>query len=755
MAKGPFYSKDDVGAINRLVDKRTPRTDVDGVVVMVEPTGYVWCLIHGSSNAVVVDVTNGIAIKQGDKVSLRRFPNTARWTIYAVQTVNGTTGSGPGTPATDNSTTVAAPSNLALVASFGGVYISWEPPNDTSDVLFEVELSSDGIGTGAIIYKVAGSLFYFPCTTIQYARVRSLGEGWTRSGFTGRLSATPLNFLETLQDDVAGMLQAGSNITLTYNDPAGTLTIDGAAPAITVEEDDLSPSVSPVSRLIFPADSLTDDGGGVVRVNFPTGGDVATIKKTIQTETVIHAETLAAPVAYIDLTFPSGYTHIKIRARLKTSVAARYSRLKGYMNGDYTDGNYWFVQNQAQSGGLSPAASNTPYIGYASGQSGQSADNYAFFEIELEFTSGIAGHWQTARIFNMFAAEGENFYSEFMTNQWLNDDPVTDYRIIPTDGSNLVAGCYIEVVGYKPEQVVTAVSGDGTEILATTKTEIDTYTRLAVHNFLVDTAGPVVFSAIDQTYDHLEVRLSARSTYSAVGDTLSMTVNSDTTDANYVKVEAFSGTGTGAVIQNNRNLDQIPGATGESDRFQSMWFKIPHYSKTDRRKLAEVVSTLMRSDYYRLNMSLEWKNTAAWTSISLALEFGNFKAGSIIELWGIKRQDVVTDITGDLTSTVKEYETDFDYSTSSPLALRTANVNENIIECKIIIDVLFNDATSLHVGEMGGTSRLMAVSENDPLSVGVNVTEPEYVYSGGEIINLYITTSATAGAGRVRLITKG
>lgn len=196
---GPFYPKNDVGAINKLVDKRSPRTESEGVVTMVEKTGFVWVQIRGASNSVVVDTTNGIAVKQGDKVALRRLPGSSRWSIYAIQTLNGLAGSGSSLATTGSDVSVAAPENLVVEGTYGGIFVRWTPPNDTGDLLFEVDISTDAIGTGSTIYKVAGGLFYYATTTLHYARVRSLGTGWQRSGFTLRLSATPLLLTEIVK----------------------------------------------------------------------------------------------------------------------------------------------------------------------------------------------------------------------------------------------------------------------------------------------------------------------------------------------------------------------------------------------------------------------------------------------------------------------------------------------------------------------------------------------------------------------------
>lgn len=565
MSSGPFYREDDIGGVQKIVDDRTPRTEAQGTVIVVDPV-TVWAQINGSSNAVAVDVMNGIVVKPNDKVALRRLPGSQRWSVYAVQMANGTAGNNNSSPSSSGgSVPIAAPGTPVITPTYGALVIFWTPPNSTADSLFELELADTASGTGAVIYKVSGSTYIHSGSTIKYARVRGLGANFTRSGWTAQASGTPINFLETLQDDVAAMLVQGDNITLTYNDTAGTITFDAAAPSITIEEDDLSPSVTPITRIIVPDGSLVDDGGGVVRLTFPTNAEISTIKKTIETRTVIYDETLSVDGPFDITGISSGYDRLEFVANLRTiNAGSSVEELFMWFNNDTTHTNYWYQQ----------------LYGAAAGGAGGGAAN-----------SNNLGH---------------------------------------------------------------------------------------------------VFQGGTYTASPLPMR-------------------------------------------------------GHIDR----------YSQTDLQK--SVLAESLTYGFYLMFRHLQWLNTSAIDRITLgsSVSGNNFKAGSRFQLIGIKTEQVVTSVNGDLTSLVREYETDFNYATSGPLALRTVGVDEKVVRCKIIIDTVFDASTTLHVGEMGGTSRLMSVTENDPFSLGLNVTEPEYIYAGGEIINLYITTTATSGAGRVCLVIKG
>lgn len=77
------------------------------------------------------------------------------------------------------------------------------------------------------------------------------------------------DFSEGVDDRVAALLVAGTNITLTYDDPGGSLTIDAAGGgAIDVQSATVS-VVDPATAIDFSAQfSVTDEGGGVAGIAF-------------------------------------------------------------------------------------------------------------------------------------------------------------------------------------------------------------------------------------------------------------------------------------------------------------------------------------------------------------------------------------------------------------------------------------------------------------------------------------------------------
>lgn len=95
---------------------------------------------------------------------------------------------------------------------------------------------------------------------------------------------------------------------------------------------------------------------------------------------------------------------------------------------------------------------------------------------------------------------------------------------------------------------------------------------------------------------------------------------------------------------------------------------------------------------------------------------------------------------------------DIAFDTTTPLLLRSAQVSETAKQVTLSIDTAFDGGQTYSVGNAGFANRLMATTQNDLTEVGVYATEPNYIYTGGGLINVYRTGSGTVGAGRLTLI---
>lgn len=154
------------------------------------------------------------------------------------------------------------------------------------------------------------------------------------------------------------------------------------------------------------------------------------------------------------------------------------------------------------------------------------------------------------------------------------------------------------------------------------------------------------FTEIPQTYDHVKVRMTIRSSDTGDNDNLSTFFNNDTTSTNYYQTR-IAGRNTAAVVQEgNSELGiRFTGGGSPSDTFGSVEFTLLNYTKTDKYMTywsSIALDETTTEQQVAMNMST-WRNTAAVTRITLSpFSGGNFVTGSFIELIGIKNQTVVT-----------------------------------------------------------------------------------------------------------------
>jgi hypothetical protein len=154
-----------------------------------------------------------------------------------------------------------------------------------------------------------------------------------------------------------------------------------------------------------------------------------------------------------------------------------------------------------------------------------------------------------------------------------------------------------------------------------------TYTPLATVTLGTATAS-VTFSSIPATYRDLIVILNAQLSNSTARETV-MRFNSDT-GANYLRVYAFgdgSTTGSGADTLNNVTPLFLSNTRASSINH------IMDYSATDKHK-----TVLTRSSNTASSTAMyahRWANTAAITSISLAIVGDTYAAGSTFSLYGV------------------------------------------------------------------------------------------------------------------------
>tara|TARA_R110001606_G_scaffold134770_2_gene271420 strand:- start:128 stop:598 length:471 start_codon:yes stop_codon:yes gene_type:complete len=144
---------------------------------------------------------------------------------------------------------------------------------------------------------------------------------------------------------------------------------------------------------------------------------------------------------------------------------------------------------------------------------------------------------------------------------------------------------------------------------------------------LGSSAASVTFSGIDQSYGDLIISVDASN--SGIEDFL-MTLNSDTTNANYRNVRMRgNGSTTYSNSQTNRQI-----ATIFTDPSYAQ-IQLMDYSATDKHTSALARSGLASSQVWAY--AWRWANTAAVTSIQLSPGAGTLNTGSTFFLYGIAK----------------------------------------------------------------------------------------------------------------------
>ena len=134
----------------------------------------------------------------------------------------------------------------------------------------------------------------------------------------------------------------------------------------------------------------------------------------------------------------------------------------------------------------------------------------------------------------------------------------------------------------------------------------------------------------------LRLNVYAKGDEASVYDWVSMSINSDTTAANYDNQELYGiagsvGAGTSAA---SRRIGTIGSGNSGANVFGGFTALFPNYASTDRHK--HYLSVGGASEQIANMLTGRWENDNAIATITLTLEQGDdFVAGSIIELEGI------------------------------------------------------------------------------------------------------------------------
>lgn len=166
-----------------------------------------------------------------------------------------------------------------------------------------------------------------------------------------------------------------------------------------------------------------------------------------------------------------------------------------------------------------------------------------------------------------------------------------------------------------------------------------TYTLIS-SNVLSSSAASVTFSAIPSTYTDLVLRCSTR--HSSTQTSMRITFNSDSA-TNYSET-AIYGNGSAASSQQDPNvnfaylLNYIVPSTYTASTFSNNEIYIPNYTASANKPFSGFGTQENNATASNIaGSAFLWRNTAAITSIQLALPSGDYVAGSSFYLYGISK----------------------------------------------------------------------------------------------------------------------
>jgi hypothetical protein len=156
--------------------------------------------------------------------------------------------------------------------------------------------------------------------------------------------------------------------------------------------------------------------------------------------------------------------------------------------------------------------------------------------------------------------------------------------------------------------------------------------QLITAQTLTSTVTSVTFSSIPQTYDHLIMRISARTAESFYNSVLTWAFNAGGGTYTY----RFWQVRAGSSDSGTNRFQEIPGANQSTNVFSANEVIIPNYTKTMARTIgATSVVQSFTNQSRLLGAANYWNDTAPITQIVLS-NSGGIVSGSTFRLYGLK-----------------------------------------------------------------------------------------------------------------------
>lgn len=155
-------------------------------------------------------------------------------------------------------------------------------------------------------------------------------------------------------------------------------------------------------------------------------------------------------------------------------------------------------------------------------------------------------------------------------------------------------------------------------------------------------AANISVTSIPGTYTDLFIVAALRGTYSG-GGAANLYINFNGTSSNHSS-RILSGDGSAASSTNNVNapnavmLGNIVNDAWTANTFGNTSIYIPNYAGSTNKSLSADNVTENNATASRATIIAGlWSNTAAITSFTLTPELNNFKAGSVVSVYGIQK----------------------------------------------------------------------------------------------------------------------
>lgn len=204
----------------------------------------------------------------------------------------------------------------------------------------------------------------------------------------------------------------------------------------------------------------------------------------------------------------------------------------------------------------------------------------------------------------------------------------------PTTGTFVAGDCAVDLTG----QLYICITG------GTPGTWIGAGSNKIDEQILASAAASVTFSSIPADYRHLRLVAVARGDTAANIVNVLLTLNADSgTNYDYQSetVATTADTVSNAFSQTSLLAGIIAAASAPTNAPGSLDLSVLDYARTSFLKMVTSETfadgdTTSTANFAIVRTSGVWKSTAAVTSLTVAVSAGNFAAGSIFELFGVR-----------------------------------------------------------------------------------------------------------------------